>query len=201
MSPTQEEVIKILESTPSTKKRKSVCGVGINDAPFSTSKRLGGKLYHHPAYKDWHNMINRCYSGRYRSYSGATVSGDWHSFMGFYCWWKNHNIPGYSLDKDLVVEGNKVYSEKTCIYIPVWLNSYISNTLEHTRGVTFDRTLGKYKAQRSGANRYIGYFDTEEEAHLAWKSENRNCEDIESLDIYLRELVLKRTNFRRYADI
>ncbi|ADP02600.1 hypothetical protein GECvBMG_gp243c [Salmonella phage GEC_vB_MG] len=189
-----------MESKPSTKHRSLVCGVGINDAPFITSMRKDGKLHHHTAYKDWHNMINRCYSGKYPSYHGVVVVDKWHYFMNFHTWWCNNYQQGYALDKDLLVEGNKAYGPDTCIYIPVWLNSYISRNGKHARGVTFDKKLCKFKAQRSKNDprgRYIGYFDTEEEAHAAWESENIFDNDLKSLDISLQELVLKRYGFSK----
>lgn len=189
-----------MESKPSTKHRSLVCGVGINDAPFITSMRKDGKLHHHTAYKDWHNMINRCYSGKYPSYHGVVVVDKWHYFMNFHTWWCNNYQQGYALDKDLLIDGNKVYGPETCMYIPAWLNAYISGKGNHTRGVTFDKNLGKFKAYRSrkdSRGRYIGYFDTEEEAALAWESENIFDNDLKSLDISLQELVLKRYGFSK----
>ncbi len=97
-----------MESKPSTKHRSLVCGVGINDAPFITSMRKDGKLHHHTAYKDWHNMINRCYSGKYPSYHGVVVVDKWHYFMNFHTWWCNNYQQGYALDKDLLVEGTRL---------------------------------------------------------------------------------------------
>lgn len=190
-----------MESKPSNMKRRNlVCGVGVNDAPFATTMRRDGKLHHHTAYKDWHNMINRCYSGKYPSYNDVFVDDSWHYFMNFHTWWCNNYQQGYALDKDLLVQGNKLYSPTTCIYIPVWLNSYISRKSNHAKGVTFDRNLGKFKAQRSVKDprgRYIGYFDTEEEAHAAWDFENGFHNDLKSLDISLQRLVLKRFNFSK----
>lgn len=189
-----------MESKLSTKHRGKICGIGVNDAPFTTSMRKDGKVHHHTAYRDWHNMIHRCYGGRLSAYQGVTVTEKWHYFMNFYAWWAKNYRPGYALDKDLLVEGNKVYSPEMCMYIPIWLNSYIAGYSNHAKGVTFDKNLGKFKAQRSKNDprgRYIGYFDTEEEAHAAWEFENGFDKDLESLDISLKELVLKRYKFSK----
>ncbi|QGZ16396.1 hypothetical protein Hena1_02460 [Erwinia phage Hena1] len=177
--------------------KTKVCDVGINDSPRPTSWRVEGVLFHHPAYVSWHNMINRCYSGRYKNYVGVTVCEEWKYFMGFHKWWTTNHVEGWVLDKDLRGKGSKVYSPETCIYIPLWLNSHIIKRKgKHSQGVTYDKRLGKYKAQRVKADprgRYIGYFKTEEAAREAWLADvdREALPDLEGLDISIQELFLK----------
>lgn len=48
---------------------------------------------------------------------------EWHSLKAFKKWHDNNFIEGFHLDKDILVEGNKVYSPETCVYVTPLLNS------------------------------------------------------------------------------
>lgn len=188
------------------KRPKLVCGVGINDATEPTSRRINGVMTHSPCYKAWHNMLNRCYSGKYPDYNGVSVCDEWLVYSNFKSWWDVNHVPGYALDKDLKIPGNKVYGPDTCLYIPVWMNTYIASKSKHARGVTYDKRLDRYKAQRSSHDkrgRYIGYFDTAELAHEAWLKDHDSglAPDIDSLDISLREIFLKWKSNQNQEDI
>lgn len=191
------------EKKPRTKLTKLVCGWGVNDADFCTSYRTeDGKMKHHPAYLTWFNMINRCYGGKYSCYQGCSVCDEWIKFTKFKSWWDVNYKPGYALDKDLKIEGNRIYSPETCLYIPVWMNAYISHKVgKRPQGVTYDKRLCKYKAQRPKADkrgRYIGYFETQEAAHAAWIQDLdiSIMPDIASLDTSLREIFLNWCKIR-----
>lgn len=177
-----------MESRLSTKHRGKICGIGVNDAPFTTSMRKDGKMYHHTAYKDWHNMINRCYSGKYPSYQGVVVSEEWHHFMDFYLWWQIHYHGGFQLDKDLF--GDKLkYSPATCRYIPLWMNCSLQGGGKP--GVHYHKASGLY---RSGKDGIFGTFDDEESAWKAWRNNFVNTTDYDiwnSLDISTRERFCK----------
>ncbi len=105
--------------------RKSIYGIGyLGEGKFNASNSK-------KAFKNFQNMYQRCYSDTYqknelrKSYHGSTVSEEWRSFQDFALWHNEHYIEGYCLDKDLIVEGNKVYSPELCCYVPVWLNNLI----------------------------------------------------------------------------
>lgn len=79
-----------------------------------------------PAYHCWKHMLVRCYSKSTReTYSDCSVSDPWKNFTIFEKWYNDNYIEGYHLDKDLLVQGNRVYSEETCCFIPPWINSLI----------------------------------------------------------------------------
>ncbi|MCX8289116.1 hypothetical protein [Enterobacter pseudoroggenkampii] len=73
-------------------------------------------------YSRYKHMLARCYSGNYPHYEGCTVCERWLNFQNFAedCL----SLPGYTdslsgldLDKDTLVEGNKIYSPSTCQFI------------------------------------------------------------------------------------
>lgn len=172
--------------------KKLVCGAGINDSPTPTSRKVNGKMVHDPAYKDWHNMLNRCYSGKYPEYSDVLVHPDWHTFSVFHAWWCKNYKEGYVLDKDLINPSARLYSEENCTYIPSWMNVIIKPNRKHLRGVTFDKNSGRYKTQGE-IKPYYGYFDTELEAHFKWWEEEGYIEKerILSVDISLFNALLE----------
>ncbi len=69
-------------------------------------------------------MLERCYDkawqDKYKTYQGCAVHPDWHNFQTFARWHKD-NYPNdgvtYHLDKDILVDGNKIYSESTCLFV------------------------------------------------------------------------------------
>ena len=77
-----------------------------------------------PQYKTWQNMLQRCYDEKTQkrnpSYKGCTVCKHWHNFQNFAKWYiENYPEDGrpYQLDKDIKVNGNKVYSPDTCVFV------------------------------------------------------------------------------------
>ena len=80
------------------------------------------------------------------------------------------------MDKDLLVKGNKVYSEDTCVFLPREINNVLTsrNSLrgKYLLGVCFHKCSGKLIAQinLNAINRkYLGTFNTEIEAFNAYK--------------------------------
>lgn len=102
---------------------KSVYGigyVGVGETPTTENGRSTR------VYRLWSDMLRRCYSGesKYPTYSDCSVDESWHCFQtfasdiksieGYELWLKDHN---YQLDKDVKVEGNRLYSKDTCMFI------------------------------------------------------------------------------------
>lgn len=79
----------------------------------------------------------------------------------------------YQIDKDLLLPGNKVYSEETCCFVPRRLNSLLlacdSKRGNLPLGVCRETDTGKFLA--SIAKRNLGRFSTPESAHKAWQRE------------------------------
>lgn len=75
-------------------------------------------------------MFSRCYSLAYQrrqpTYVGCTVDPAWHKLSDFKVWFDENYRPGYQLDKDILVPGNKVYGPDTCVFVPQRLNLTVS---------------------------------------------------------------------------
>lgn len=158
-----------------SKTQKLLCGIGLNDSDYLVRPRVGKKC---PFYLVWSNMINRCYaksySNRFKAYVGCSVDPRWYSFMNFKAWMGTQDWEGKHLDKDLLIEGNKVYGPDTCVFVTRELNTFLTDKSssggEHLLGV-YKNKSGSYVAQ-VGSGRlhvYLGSFKTEDEAHAAYR--------------------------------
>ena len=155
----------------------NVCGVGYLGAGCHT-ENIDRKT--DPTYDVWKSMIRRCYSSKsflkYPSYIGCAVDTSWHNFQVFAEWYKNHEYYGlgYHLDKDILIKGNKVYSPKTCLMIPLELNALAINNLHYKKGcpvgVHYNKQKGVYEAQISINNNYsyLGAFENSDDALQAY---------------------------------
>lgn len=158
--------------------RKLVEGVGINDAPYLVKPRVNGKCVECPFFTVWRSMIRRCYSKIYHNkqptYKDCKVHDDWLNFMAFKSWMEKQDWKGNNLDKDILKPGNKTYSKETCLFVSKGVNNLL-NDHKAKRGefpIGVCKFGNKYMAQCSGRkNRYIGLYDTPEQAHRAWAIE------------------------------
>ena len=125
-------------------------------------------------------MLSRCYSAKYQerrpSYKDCAVSEDWLTFSSFRAWMEKQQWEGKQLDKDILFEGNKVYSTGTCVFVTPVVNTFTTDRGakrgQWLIGVSWDKPTGKFKAQCSnpfsGAQEYLGLFTCEQQAHEAW---------------------------------
>ena len=134
------------------------------------------------AYGTWYNMINRCYSPKQQikqpTYIGCSVSEEWLDFQVFAHWFTNHphGDLGYHLDKDILIPNNKVYGPAACCFVPVELNSLLTNNNVnrgvYPQGVFLDRGKNKLRVSLSthGKQKHLGYFDDMQEAYQVYKT-------------------------------
>jgi len=188
--------------------RKLVYGVGINDSEYIISYYVDDKQVMCPYYSAWINMLERCYSGNYRSarpaYIGCTVAEEWHKFSAFKKWMEKQNWQGKHLDKDILIQDNKTYSSKACVFVNQETNKLLthirSNKGDYPTGVSFDKSRNKYMARCniSGKEKYLGRFATPEKASDAYKKAKR--EDILryaiiQTDDRIRQGLIRHANF------
>ena len=184
------------------KRNRLVYGVGTNDADYTVKvqKTVAGKyitVWDCPYYDRWKSMLRRCYSKKsqvkFPTYKGCSVCEEWLYFSNFKKWMELQNWKGRALDKDFLVEGNKVYSPDTCLFIPNKLNSFVV-TSSKTRGIY---PLGVYyqKKHKNMINEYnkpyvsksnnqtnkqifLGSYTTPEAAHQRYLVEKlRQCKE------------------------
>ena len=162
----------------------SVYGIGVlgNKHPITINGVLTKE------YELWQSMLRRCYSntdvcGAFKkknpTYEGCRVSENFKSYEYFYEWCQNQigfGNNGWHLDKDLLVKGNKVYSENSCVFIPSEINLLLikreASRGEHLIGVHWCNTKKAFVAQvnkNKGKSEYLGSFNTELEAFNTYK--------------------------------
>ena len=158
----------------------SVHGVGIVGTEYPI--RVSGVLT--KEYELWKSMLRRCYSDSSKkkrpTYEGCEVSENFKSYEYFYEWCNKQvgfNNKDWQMDKDLLVKGNKVYSESTCVFIPAEINSLLikctASRGEHLVGVYWCKTAKAFVARvnrNKGGSEHLGLFKTEIEAFNAYKT-------------------------------
>ena len=156
---------------------KLLYGVGITGDMVC---KVDGKMT--PEYTLWSNMLARCYSERYKiknpHYVGCTVSDNFKDFRYFISWCskqKGYNREGWALDKDILVKGNKVYSEDTCCFVPREINNLLTKRNSKRGnlpiGVSLQKGTGRYLVYMSvkGRIKYCGTFSDVNEAFQTYK--------------------------------
>ena len=157
----------------------SVYGVGVLGAKYlSTINGVQTKEY-----KLWKNMLERCYSDALKkknpTYEGCEVSENFKSYEYFYEWCNEQigfSNQDWQLDKDLLIKGNKVYSEDSCVFLHKDINLLLTKRTasrgKHLIGVYWCKTSKFFKAQvgkSKGKREHLGCFNTEIEAFNAYK--------------------------------
>lgn len=171
------------------KASKLLCGVGITDAVYVVQKketievngvRKQKLVWTCPYYRTWKSMIERCYSPqnqeRNPTYRGCSVSEEWLTFSNFRSWMDVQDWEGLQLDKDLLFEGNKVYSAETCVFVSRVVNMFTTDRGasrgEWLIGTCWHKASGKFQSScRNPFTKkleYLGLFTSEIEAHEVW---------------------------------
>lgn len=189
--------------------KKLVYGVGISeDGVFKRSITVDGKSKKTPEYELWKNMLARCYSKamhkRRPTYIGCTVSENFKNFQWFAAWCHTQvgfGLEGYQLEKDIIIKGNKIYSEHTCRFVPNSINMLLAKSdaargdypigvQSHKNG--FIARCGNTKSRSIKGKGYIGIYSTPEEAFAAYKKQKEKLirdaaveyEDFISADVF-----------------
>ena len=132
--------------------RRTVCGQGyIGEGEFASCTSDG---HRNDYYRVWESMIRRCYSRKVHvkqpTYEGCSVCDEWLNLQRFARWYtENHYaVSGetMNLDKDILVEGNRIYSPETCIFVPRRINLAFRRRSDFG-GQRMVNTLRKYEGR------------------------------------------------------
>ena len=156
----------------------SVHGIGVVGEEPSRDNN-GNKL---KEYFLWNHMLTRCYGEKAKlklpSYEDCTASDNFKYFPYFKDWCSKQmgfGKEGWQLDKDILVKGNKIYSEDTCCFVPAEINSVFikcdRSRGEYPLGVNYHKATRKFVAQISyrKTKTHLGLYDTVEDAFKAYK--------------------------------
>lgn len=167
----------IMSGSVKDKMSPSVYGVGVVGVnSISTNQKP------HQEYVFWNSMLQRCYDLSYKlkrpTYIGCTSSNNF-KYYPYFKDWCNKQVgfgnKGWCLDKDILVKGNKLYSEDTCCFVPREINSLFALSGNsrglNPIGVQFNLEEGNYSARvsRDGKHCHIGTYETKEDAFLWYK--------------------------------
>ena len=139
-------------------------------------------------YELWKNMIKRCYSKNFHekfpTYSSCSVSENFKYYPYFKEWcnkqagYTSQDDKGsaFQLDKDILVKGNKVYSEELCVFVPKEINMLMvkcdRKRGDNPIGVFYHNRDKKYVAKCKVSNKtvHLGYYLTSTEAFIVYKN-------------------------------
>jgi len=151
-------------------------------------------------YSLWSGVLERCYSkinSKYlKNYKDCEASECFKYYSKFKKWCntqvgfnsKDDKGNSFHLDKDILIKGNKIYSEDTCCFVPQEINCLFINS-KSARG---DNPVGVHQKNRNekfgatcsigGCQKFLGYYSTTEEAFQAYK---------ETKEAYIKEVANK----------
>lgn len=145
-------------------------------------------------YTTWKNMLRRCYDSKFHekhhTYNQCKASDEWLNYQNF-GYWNSENyyeIEGQrtTLDKDILVKNNKIYSAETCIYVPEKINLLFtkrdSKRGKYPVGVCYEKRTKKFRVGCSLLNpetgkseqTYLGDYNTPEQAFEVYKEFKEN---------------------------
>lgn len=151
----------------------SVFGVGV----------LGGANYSQEyCCVMWRKMLQRCYNiathERQPTYVNCTISDNFKYYPYFKEWCEKQTgfgNEGWQLDKDVLLKGNKIYSEVTCVFVPKEINTLLikCNSMrgDNPIGVSYNARDSVYNAYVNAGDkgRFLGCYKDTESAFQAYK--------------------------------
>ena len=128
------------------------------------------------SYRIWVGILDRVFDGKLKSYDKVSISDEWLSYENFEIWY-NKNIYNIGnekmcIDKDILSNENKIYSEDTCIIIPERINNMLIDFYNKETGLTYRDRVKKYEVSCrdfDGKKKYLGYYENKDDAILVYR--------------------------------
>lgn len=141
-------------------------------------KGAGNHLCNTKCYKTWYGILDRIYSGKQTVYLDCSIDKRWHNFQVFADWYYKNNKPGWALDKDILVKGNKIYGPDTCCYVPKFINTLfvLQKSKRTDLPIGVSKHGNKYRAMFCEYNspKHLGDYETPIEAFKVYKEHKEN---------------------------
>ena len=169
---------------------KLLFGNGYNDRKYQVFKNKRPTR----EYDLWHSMLKRCYDKKTHlvrpTYKNTEMSEKFKSYTYFHEWCQEQigfSNTNFSMDKDLITKGNKIYSEDSCLFVPYDINGCLTKADDvrgdYPIGVHFSvrNKINPYKAEISIRKKKIslGYYDCPIKAFNAYKiAKERHIKDL-----------------------
>lgn len=160
---------------------KSVYGIGyIGEGNY---KVYIDQDHLEPRYNVWRTLLGRCCTEKHReqfpAYADCEVCEEWLNYQTFSKWYEDNfyrvGTERMHIDKDILFKNNRLYSPDTCLLVPQRINMLFMkkpNKYGLPNGIK-PSTKGRYEAKYNG--KYLGIFNTLEEAELAHENEKRKA--------------------------
>jgi len=182
----KKQHIAVLSNRYKNVNEVSACGVGyIGEGKYRTYSN-NQKSKRSPQYVKWMSMLVRCYDPKRKletpAYMECTVCDEWLNFQNFAKWY-DENIYEFDgelihLDKDILIKNNRIYSSETCLLVPESINRLIRRGRINKGilpiGVSLEGNKYKSACRYNNKQKYLGLFDTPEEAFKAYKKYKEN---------------------------
>lgn len=178
---------------------KKCFGVGLCDVDYKVQiegPRKEGKrdvLWRCPYYQTWMSIMRRAYSEKQQkrspTYRGCSVDERWHKLTSFKSWveaqplhsaWLEDN-QAIQVDKDFIVDGNKIYGPDTCVLLPSSINVLLCSLKhdigDYPLGVFYKKANKKFQSQifTKGKKLYLGLYEDPIKGHFHWQLAKVAC--------------------------
>lgn len=174
------QAVQIRLGTIKDRYSATVYGIGVVGCKYPITDESGEIT---KTYSIWSNMIRRCYykdyNERFQTYVDCTCSENFKNYEYFHEWYlkqKGSEYKDWQMDKDILLKGNKTYSEQTCVFVPREINNLFTTRSrfrgEFPVGVHYSVSKKKFVAQISknnGKRKHLGCFNSPEEAFKVYK--------------------------------
>lgn len=143
-------------------------------------KTVKGRYLEDLALSSWKLMITRVCKDV--AYSDCEIIDSWLDYQNYaeFYYTDKYRKKGWCLDKDILVKDNRIYSPKTCCFVPNEINSYIANyrgiknrqQKDLPVGVSLFKKQNLYRARVNDSitkKSIVKYFKNAEDAAEAYK--------------------------------